>query len=451
MTRAAIYVRISQDQTGEHLGVDRQREDCQEIAERAGWEVVETYVDNDTSAYKNRPEFNRMLEDIKHDKIDAIVAWAPDRIYRRMRQLEDIIEFIEAHGTQIRTVRAGDFDLATAYGRMLARILGSVAAGEGEIKSERWKRSWRQRREAGDFAQNGRRTFGYSLTGEIIPEEQEVVVWMTHRILTGTPYLTLCRELQGLEVTTTEGNPWTPQGVKRLLTNPRIAGWSAMSGKIVAEGDWEPLIDRETFEGVRAILNSSTRPYVPRKALLTKLLACGNCGHHMITSGQKGKRTYRCPSRPNMQGCGKVSGNAEPIEEVVEAFTRERLSDPVVRSKVGRNLSQTDDSPYAELAAIELRIVELEKSLDDPGLSLEAILGSLERTRTRQAELRGQIVGRSNVVVPAVDAPWPTDLLQRRQLVDLVVEKAVLHPASRGSRLGFDETRVEIAPRKFSD
>ena len=38
---------------------------------------------------------------------------------------------------------------------------------------------------------------------------------------------------------------------------------------------------------------------------------------------------YRCPNRPGLSGCGRVVGLAEPIEEAVEAFAKDRLADPV--------------------------------------------------------------------------------------------------------------------------
>ena len=49
--RAAIYVRISQDQNGERLGVTRQLDDCLALADRLGWEVVARFDDNDISAF----------------------------------------------------------------------------------------------------------------------------------------------------------------------------------------------------------------------------------------------------------------------------------------------------------------------------------------------------------------------------------------------------------------
>ena len=53
-TRAAIYVRISEDPTGQRAGVERQLEDCQALARRQGWKVVDTFDDNDVRSLQRQ-------------------------------------------------------------------------------------------------------------------------------------------------------------------------------------------------------------------------------------------------------------------------------------------------------------------------------------------------------------------------------------------------------------
>ena len=59
-----MYTRISDDHTGEAARRARQLDDCQALADRLGWEVVERFDDNDISAYngKTRPGFEAMLD-----------------------------------------------------------------------------------------------------------------------------------------------------------------------------------------------------------------------------------------------------------------------------------------------------------------------------------------------------------------------------------------------------
>lgn len=80
--RAAVYVMISKDREGRSLGIARQEADARELAGRHGWDVVEVFSDNDTSAAAYRPAFERLLEDIEGGRIDAVVAYSSSRLYR---------------------------------------------------------------------------------------------------------------------------------------------------------------------------------------------------------------------------------------------------------------------------------------------------------------------------------------------------------------------------------
>lgn len=447
--RAAIYVRISLDMTGEGRGVARQEEDCRALADHLGWDIAGVYIDNDVSAYaKVRPNYRRMLEDITAGRIDAIVAWAPDRIYRRLVDLEELIRLIDNRNVAIRTVKAGEFDLSTGLGKMIARILGSVAQGEGDIKSERWMRSWRQAREHGLPARTGSRMFGYTRDGQLIEAEAAIARRMASDILDGTPILAVARWLETEGIKTTRDTIWRPATVRQYLANPRIAGWSTLNGEIVAEGKWTPVLDRETWEMVHALLGSRARPYVPRKSVLNGLLVCGICESRMITSGQRGKRTYRCPNRPGMDGCGRVSGNADPVEKVVDAYALRRLADPRVRAGLHEAWSKPH-IPTTKLAELEQRIEELEAQLDEPGVPVATLLRAIDRAKERQAELVGQAVDQKPVDLPGEHDEWPKDLHQRRALIELVVERVALHPATRPGSTMFEAARVKIRRRRY--
>ena len=79
----------------------------------------------------------------------------------------NLIEAVERQNVIMRTVRAGEIDLSTPTGRMLARILSATAQAEGEVKADRWSRSWRQGREQGKPARTGSRLFGYERDGNM--------------------------------------------------------------------------------------------------------------------------------------------------------------------------------------------------------------------------------------------------------------------------------------------
>src|SRR5215469_15097395 len=118
-SEAVIYCRISLDRSGKGLGVEQQEHDCRALT------VRETYVDNDVSASgfsrKTRPQYKRMLHDLETDPA-TIVAMHPDRMYRQMTELEDLVKMVERLGITIHTVQGGDVDLSTASGRTTARL-----------------------------------------------------------------------------------------------------------------------------------------------------------------------------------------------------------------------------------------------------------------------------------------------------------------------------------------
>lgn len=165
-TRAIIYCRISRDREGAGLGVERQREDCQALAQQLGIEVVAIHTDNDLSAYsgKPRPGYQQLLADLRTGRADTVLAWHTDRLHRSPAELEEYIDVCEPRRVQTRTVKAGHLDLTTATGRMIARQLGVQARYEVERMIERQKRKRDEMAEHGKFF-GGRRPFGFEADG----------------------------------------------------------------------------------------------------------------------------------------------------------------------------------------------------------------------------------------------------------------------------------------------
>ena len=174
--KAVIYLRISQDREMDGLAIDRQREDCENLARFRRWEVVETYVDQSKSATDRtaiRPDYDRMVADYQYGRFDAIICYDLDRLTRQPRQLEDWIDAAELRGPALVTAN-GDADLSTDGGRMYARIKAAVARAEMERKSARQSAAQRQRAMQGR-APKGMRPLGYAVDGEVIPHEAEAV------------------------------------------------------------------------------------------------------------------------------------------------------------------------------------------------------------------------------------------------------------------------------------
>src|SRR5262252_7677844 len=140
---AAMYARISRDDAGDGLGVQRQLQDCAALLRRRGWTNAGSYIDNDVSAFSGRvrPQYERLLKDIRLGRIDIVIAWAPERLHRSPRELEDFIDLIEQTGVTVETIKAGAWDVSSSHGRLVARMLGAVSRAESERTGERVSRA----------------------------------------------------------------------------------------------------------------------------------------------------------------------------------------------------------------------------------------------------------------------------------------------------------------------
>ena len=170
-----------------------------------------------------------------------------------MKDLERLIDIADAGGVSLRTVNGGDLDLANSSGRMLARILGSVARQESEHKGERQKRANEQRREAGKWVRTGLRKFGYDHDGQPIEPEASALRQAAADVLAGKSLRGIAIDWTGRGLTTTRGNPFTSMQLRRTLINPLYAAMVTYQEKVVGPGDWEPIIDEDTHRGLVAL------------------------------------------------------------------------------------------------------------------------------------------------------------------------------------------------------
>jgi len=450
-TRAVIYCRISQDRTGAGLGVERQRQDCEALAERNGWQVVEVYVDNDVSAYsgKLRKGYRRMLADLDQGTATVVIVWHTDRLTRSIVELEEYIDLSDRRGIATHTVQAGTIDLASPSGRMTARILGAVARQESEHKGHRVARARQQKAMAGEWG-GGIRPFGWGVpTGETrtvtdrktgeeaevpvydmnqaVPEEAAALVYGTDLILQGGSVRGWTKWLAEKGFTTTRGNPVTPTETRDMLLRPRNAGIAVYKGQEVGQGQWEAIIPEEKFRAVVAILTDPSRvttPGTPPKWLGSLLYRCGRgpCPHfvYVTQSGGRSYPSYRCQTG---HGGGR---RAEKVDQYVEDVIVERLSKDDAHDLL---LPGPDDINVALLQAEA--VVIRQRMQDIAGLfgGGQMELGQFtEATNTARAQLEGvnRQLARAATVDPLVDLVGAPDVRKAWRGLGLERQRNVL-------------------------
>jgi len=168
--------------------VARQIEDCERLAERKGWQIVEQYVDDDVSAWsgKKRPQYARSLDDLEVGTINGLLVYDLDRLHRQPSELEAFIDLCgRLRLTNVASV-SGDIDLTTADGQFQARILGAVAKKESDDKSRRIRRKHEELAASGKVSGGGSRPYGYEADKVTLrPAEAAIVSECAKRLLAG--------------------------------------------------------------------------------------------------------------------------------------------------------------------------------------------------------------------------------------------------------------------------
>jgi len=404
-----------------------------------------------------------MLELVGTADVDVIVAWHIDRLVRRLADLEPLIQLTTDTATRVATV-TGDLDLSNDAGRLVGRILASVAQGEVERKGARQSRAQQQAAQEGRPS-GGRRPFGYGVprrhdgrlvwdVTEINQPEAELVRGAYQTVIEGGSLRGIASDWNGREISTTMGNRWIHSTVRRLLLNPRNAARRTYKGEVVGPASWPAIIDDDTFDAVHAILvmpDRNTTTGRARKWLLPGLAKC-HCGSDVMTGWTRhGKRTYRCRAMR-----GHLARAADPIDDYVSAIVVERLSRPdavdLLDGRVGPDLADF----RAKAQAIRDRLDDLATALEEGVLTLPAVRRSSDRLKQELVDVEARIAALSavDVLAPLIDAPdvekaWVAlDLERRRAVIDTLMVITLLSPG-RG-RQPFDPQKIQIEPRKPS-
>jgi DNA invertase Pin-like site-specific DNA recombinase len=126
-----IYERVShktQQLAGQHREL--------ETWAKAQDEPVTWFTDKATGKKMSRPGFDRLMEAVQRGEITRIVVWRLDRLGRTCRGLVNLFDDLTERKVTLVSLKDG-LDLATPTGRLVARIMASVAAYEVEVLTEK--------------------------------------------------------------------------------------------------------------------------------------------------------------------------------------------------------------------------------------------------------------------------------------------------------------------------
>ncbi len=360
---------------------DRQREESIEAQESAikkyaidnNFKILEYYQDKAQSAKDDkRPEFQRMVRDLKNSQCGTILVHKMDRFSRNILHFLQYEKDFLAMGVEILYVSQPEMNhkfVKMIYALMAEQFLDNLSfeATKGmKINAEKGKRNGGVApygyvlKEIKDndgntlFTKNGHKEH----IVEIHPERAEAVKLMFQMTIDGYTRADIIDVLtkKGFRKATKQsfGKKFTGTAIDNILRNERYTGEydfhfndgtrdKPVYDTIRVKNEFPAIISKETFEKVQKILDTRKHRQpcnAEEEYLLTGKIVCGECGAQY--NGMRCKRHgkmyvyYKCinqSSYKNGQVQKKYCHNNSVQKDLIEMATIEKLKKVIFNEK----------------------------------------------------------------------------------------------------------------------
>lgn len=331
----ALYLRLSRDDElqGESSSITSQRQLLMQYVRERGWSVAGEYIDDGYSGTNyDRPDFQRMLDDIEDGKINCVITKDLSRLGRNYVLTGQYTDFyFPSKG--VRYIAIND-NVDTLNGdNEIAPFLNILNEMQSRQNSKKIKSAFRARFANGSHP-TARAPLGYikdeNRKDHLVPDEE--TRWIVEKIFDmaahGMGAAKICGYLNKNNIPTPaqihygrngeydyfvnngKDNIWSNAYIKKMLSNEVYIGHSVhykvstisfKNRKIEAkpEEEWfrventhEPLISMEIWEAVQKIRKSRKRENKKKHDnIFAGILRCGTCGRAMRIASHYRKRT----------------------------------------------------------------------------------------------------------------------------------------------------------------
>jgi site-specific DNA recombinase len=314
--RVCLYSRISTDEENEPTSLHTQRERLEAFCQaQEGWWIVAHEEDRASGTRLDRPGLQAALELARAGAIDLLLVYRVDRISRKVRQLAQLAEELDALAVVLRSANE-PFDTGSAAGRMMLQMLAVFAEFEHATIVDRVTAGIERRAKEGRWA-TGRLPFGYRRDEQkrVVPDERTAAVvqrifslYTANRLGTAAIVRVLSDEQAPAP---TRG--WQPAVVQWMLENEAYLGRAIWRGQSMP-GLHEPLVDELTYQRAQRLLRERGEDMALRRSnpgdyLLSGLIRCGRCRCAYVGMSAKGNggtyHYYACSGRQKLgrKGC----------------------------------------------------------------------------------------------------------------------------------------------------
>ncbi len=415
----AVYARQSVDKK-DSISIETQIDAC--LAGVGG--EYRVYKDKGFSGSNiNRPEFERMLGDIKNGIISKVIVYKLDRISRSLLDFSQIIEMFRKHNVEFLSTQE-KFDTSSPMGNAMLSITMVFAQLERETIQSRIKDNYYARGKKG-FYMGGRAPFGFKKSVTTVDgkktyilnktdDEADIVVNMFNQYAYNNKSLgKISKELNDDNIKAPQGGAFDSCKLSRILRNPvyvcadadiflyyqsrgcvmsneisdYIAGngcylygkrqgnerkYTDVYGHTVSLALHKGLIDSATFLKCQQKLDENKQiknSGKGRHTWLSGLTKCGKCGYAMtVTNGYKNIKYLACRGKSNYHICdghNTVYTVSETEEFIKQQIFRMIEANKGLKYKKKEVDKKTENEYKIKIAGIDRQIDNLISQLAD--------------------------------------------------------------------------------------
>lgn len=334
-----LYVRkSSESEERQVMSIDSQIKEMMKISERDNLEIVSIKQESHSAKETGqRPVFNELIEEIRNEKFNAVLTWAPDRLSRNAGDLGKVVDLMDAGKLQMIQTYGQTFS-NNPNEKFLLMILGSQAKLENDNRGINVKRGQRSRVERGLWP--GLAPLGYLNQRHMDKKAQVIVDEVRAPVIKKIFEKVAYENYSGRKVYNwlrheinfyTRGNkPLTLSGIYRVLDNTFYYGeFQYPKGT----GEWrtgihEPIITKELFEKAQTQLKRNNIVRETKEFAFTKLFTCGKCGSGIsaeekwkqLKGGGANRHIYYSCSRARDRNCKNQYIREEDLIKQIISF-----------------------------------------------------------------------------------------------------------------------------------
>ncbi len=439
MKKAGLYCRVSTDIQMEGYSIDAQKDFLKSYCKMHEIDNYEFYIDGGYSGSNiNRPDMQRLIEDVEDHKIDIVVVFKLDRLSRSQKDTLYLIEEVfNPNDCGFVSIKE-NFDTNTPFGKAMVGILSVFAQLERETILERTRIGRKKRAEEGLWYGTGNLPFAYDYDekkGILVPnkEKVEIVNKMVELYLQGMP-MTQVGALFGLQ----------DQTVRSIFTSPVGLGKIPYKDEIF-EGQHEPIMTQETYDKLQQKMKERAVTYKHANYLLAGKIVCGKCGakYRYQKAGISSIRLYcysQQTSKKNLIKDANCDNRRYYDYEIEDYVIKDLISMSLDESKFRHNMNMNDinvsQARIDRIAQIDKQVVNLLDYISE-GIAVEETKEKIRKLQEEKEKIQKELSDEKakerksenlKVVISDLNTAWKTMTFEeQRNIVLEVIDKVVVN------------------------